>query len=197
MAPQITKKERAKPGPTMTAPGIPARKPVGGAVVHSAHPQPRSQLVPPRASASTMALGGVQRPPASALANVAHSRAASVSSSGASMRMQSQPQPQRNRPIGAQAAPSSSKVSVASAGGLRRPSGLPAPTTRGGGASGIAVRRASISAGAGGATRLSMLTSTSTAGGGGRLGSTGVSKIGPVKGHGHGASVSARIMRRV
>jgi len=190
---QITKKEKAKPGMSMMAPSIPTRKPARGAVVPSAQPQP--QMPPPR---STMALGGVQRPPASALVKVAHSRAMSVSSSGASMRMQSQsqPYPQRNKQIAAQAAPPSSKVTATSAGGLRRPSGLPAPTSRGG-ASGIAVRRASVSAGAGGATRLSMLMSTSRAGGGGRLGSTGVNRTGPVKGEGHGASASARMMRRV
>jgi hypothetical protein len=97
--------------------------------------------------------------------------------------------------MGVQAAPSSSKVTTASAGGLRRPSGLPAPTIRGG-TSGIAVRRASVSAGAGGATRLSMLMSTSMAGSGGRPVSTGVNRMGLAKGDGHGASVSARIMRR-
>ena len=102
------------------------------------------------------------------------------------MRMQSQAQ--RNKQIVAQAAPSSSK---AGASGLRRPSGLPAPMSRGG-ASGIAVPRASVP-GVGGARRASTLMSTSTAvGGGGRLGSTGVK--GPVKG---GASASGRLMRRV
>ena len=69
--------------------------------------------------------------------------------------------------------------------------------SRGVGASGIAVPRASVSAGAGAgvARRVSM-----TVGGGsvaGRLGSTGVNKMGLVKGDGQGASASARMMRRV
>ncbi len=101
-----------------------------------------------------------------------------------------------------QAAPSSSKGTVAGASGLRRPSSLRAPTSRVG-ASGIAVPRASS---AGVVTRrVSISMSTSTAvggsggggGGGGRRGSTGVDKIGPVKGDGSGPSASARMMRRV
>lgn len=183
----------------MMAPSIPARKPVGGTVARSALQRPQSQLLPPRASAGSMALGGVQRPRAPALANVAHTRATSVSSSATSMRMQSQPQIPRNKQVGAQAAPSSSKMTVAGARNLRRPSGLPAPMSRGG-ASGIALPRASASAGAnagsgaGGARRVSM-----TAGGGGaggRLGS-GVNKMGLVRGEGPGASAGARMMRRV
>ncbi|KAH9990688.1 hypothetical protein BJV77DRAFT_1011536 [Russula vinacea] len=182
-APQITKKEKAKPGMTMMAPSIPARKSVGGTTA-------QSQLPPPRTSASNMTLGGVQRPPA---------RAMSVSSSAASTRMQSQSRSQPQRP-GAQAAPSS-KVAVASASRLRRPSGLPAPMSRVG-ASGIAVPRASAlasassGAGTGGARRASLAVGGGSSGGG-RLGSTGVKKVGPVKSVGQGASANARMMRRV
>ena len=98
-----------------------------------------------------------------------------------------------------QAAPSSTKVTAAGAGGLRRLSSLRAPTSRVG-ASGIAVPRASAGVGASGARRVSMSTSVAVDGGGsggGRLGLTGTNKVGPVKGDAHGRSASARMMRRV
>lgn len=99
-----------------------------------------------------------------------------------------------------QAVPSSSKVTAAGVSGLRRPSSLRAPTSRVG-ASGIAVLRASSAGvGASGARRVSTSTSMavdSGGNGGGRLGLTGVNKMGPVKGDAHGRSASARMMRRV
>jgi hypothetical protein len=195
-APQVTKKEKTKPGIMMMTHGIPARKAMGSTVVHSAQPQPPR----PRGSVSTMTLNGVQRPPAPALANIAHSRAMSVPSSAASARTQSQSQSQRNKQMATQAVPSSSKVTATGASGLRRPSSLRAPTSRVG-ASGIAVLRAS-SAGvsAGGARRVSMSTSMTVDGGGsggGRLGLTSANKTGPVKGDAHGRSASARMLRRV
>ena len=90
---------------------------------------------------------------------------------------------------------------MASASRLRRPSGLPAPMSRVG-ASGIAVPRASAlapassGAGTGGARRASLAVGGGSSGGG-RLGSTGVKKVGPVKSVGQGASANARMMRRV
>lgn len=192
-APQVTKKEKTRPGMTIMAQGIPARKPMGSTSVHSAQPQaPR-----PRGSVSTMTLSGVQRPPAPALANVASSRVKSVPSSVASARMQSQSQPQRNKQMATQAVPS---VTAAGTSGLRRPSSFRAPTSRAG-ASGIAVPRASFGGvGSSGARRVSMSTSLAIDGGGsggGRLGLTGTNKMGPVKGDAHGRSASARMMRRV
>ena len=187
-AAQATKK-------TMMARGIPARKPIGSTGVYSAQSQPPR----PRGSVSTMTLNGVQRPPAPALANVAHSRAMSVPSSAASVRTQSQSQ--RNKQMVTQAIPSSFKVTgLAGASGLRRPSSLRAPTSRVG-ASGIAVPRASSGGvGASGARRVSISTSMAVDGGGsggGRLGLTGANKMGPVKGDAQGRSASARMMRRV
>jgi hypothetical protein len=195
-APQVTKKEKTKPGMMMMAHGIPARKAMGSTGVHSAQLQPPR----PRGSVSTMTLNGVQRPPAPALANIAHSRAMSVPSLAASARTQSQSQSQRNKQMATQAVPSSSKVTATGASGLRRPSSLRAPTSRVG-ASGIAVLRAS-SAGvsASGARRVSMSTSMAVDGGGsggGRLGLTSANKTGPVKGDAYGRSASARMMRRV
>jgi hypothetical protein len=188
-APQVTKKEKTKPGMRMMAHGIPARKPMGSTGVHSTQPQPPR----PRGSVSRMTLSGVQRPPAPALANVAHSRAMSVPSAAPSTRTQSQSQSQRNKQMATQAVPSSSRVSAAGASGLRRPSSLRAPTSRVG-ASGIAMLRASSAAvGASGARRVSMSTPMAVDGGG-RLGLTGANKMGPVKGDG---SASARMMRRV
>lgn len=191
-APQVAK---TKPGMTMMTRGIPARKPIGSTGGHSAQPQPPR----PRGSVSTMTLSGVQRPPAPALTNVAHSRAMSVPSSAASTRTQSQSQ--RNKQMATQVVPSSSKVTAAGASsGLRRPSSLRAPTSRAG-ASGIAVLRASsVGVGASSARRVSMSTSVAVGGGGGgggRLGLTGVNKMGAVKGDAHGQSASSRMMRRV
>jgi hypothetical protein len=191
MPPQVAK---TKPGMTMMARGIPARKPIGSTGGHSAQPQPPR----PRGSVSTMTLSGVQRPPAPALTNVAHSRAMSVPSSAASTRTQSQSQ--RNKQMATQAVPSSSKVTAAGASsGLRRPSSLRAPTSRAG-ASGIAVLRASsVGVGASSARRVSMSTSVAVGGGGGgggRLGLTGANKMGAVKGDAHGQSASSRMMRR-
>ncbi|KAF8492567.1 hypothetical protein F5888DRAFT_1728674 [Russula emetica] len=179
-APQVTKKEKTKPGMTKMAHVIPASKPMRSTDVHSVQQPPR-----PRGSVSTMTLSGVQRPPAPALANVAHSRAMSVPSSAASS--------QRNKQMVTQAVPSSSKVTAVGASGLRRPSSLRAPTSRVG-ASGIAVLRASSAGvGASGARRVSMSTSMAVDGGGsggGTLGLTGANKMRPVK-------ASARMMRRV
>lgn len=191
-APQVAK---TKPGMTMMTRGIPARKPIGNTGGHSAQPQPPR----PRGSVSTMTLSGVQRPPAPALTNVAHSRAMSVPSSAASTRTQSQSQ--RNKQMATQVVPSSSKVTAAGASsGLRRPSSLRAPTSRAG-ASGIAVLRASsVGVGASSARRVSMSTSVAVGGGGGgggRLGLTGANKMGAVKGDAHGQSASSRMMRRV
>jgi hypothetical protein len=190
-AAQATKK-------TMMARGIPARRPIGS-TVYSAQPQPPR----PRGSVSTMTLNGVQRPPAPALANVAHSRAMSVSSSAVSVRTQSQSQSQRNKQMTTQVAPSSFKVTAvagASTSGLRRPSSVRAPTSRVG-ASGIAVPRASSGGvSASGARRMSMSTPKAVDGGGnggGRLGLIGANKMGPVKGDVQGRSASARMMRRV
>ena len=188
---QSTKGEKTKPKMTMMPLGVPARKPMGSTAAQLQPPRPR-------ASVSTMTFSGVQRPPASTLPNVTHSRAMSVPSTAASVRMQSQSQPQRNKQIVAQAAPSSSKASAAGASGLRRPSSLRAPTSRGRACSnGITAPRVS-SAGAGttGTRRVSMSIAVG-GGGGGRLASTGINKIGPIKGDGHGPSVNARMMRRV
>ena len=191
-APQVTKRERTKPGMTIMAHGVPARKSMGSTGVHSAQLQPPR----PRGSVSTMTLSGVQRPPAPALANVAHSRAMSVSSSAASTRTQSQPQSQRNKQMVTHVITSSSKVTAGGASGLRRPSSLRAPTSRVG-AFGIAVPRASsVGVSASGARRVSM--SVDGGGdGGGRLGLTGANKMGLVKGDAHDRSASARMMRRV
>ena len=65
------------------------------------------------------------------------------------------------------------------------------------GASGISVPRASVSAGAGAGIARRVSMTVGGVGAAGRLGSTGVNKMGPVKGDGQGASSSARMMRRV
>lgn len=65
------------------------------------------------------------------------------------------------------------------------------------GAPGISVPRASVSAGAGAGIARRVSMTVGGVGAAGRLGSTGVTKMGPVKGDGQGASASARMMRRV
>lgn len=163
--------KKAKPEMVAPAPIIPARNKAagrgGGGGMTNTHPAP----APPR----TIAFGGVQRPPAPV--KVVPTTAASAP---ALTRMESQ----RSKRIASQALSTTSKVSVAGTAGSRL-SGLRPPMSRGGGL-GIAVPRAST-AGAGSAMRPSMAVS-------GRLGSSGMTKTGPVKAD--SALATARMIRR-
>jgi hypothetical protein len=134
---RITKKAKSEGvvAPPVVAP-VPARPTGGGPATSST----RSALTP-----STIALGGVQRPPV-------HAKVVLPAAVSARVPSQSNKQMVLQRP----------KVSVVSAGGSR-PSGLRPPTSRGGG-SNVAARETSTTSGP---VRPSMSV------GGGRLGTSG------------------------
>ncbi|KAI0289718.1 hypothetical protein BC826DRAFT_1030083 [Russula brevipes] len=129
-AQRITKVAKADIAPAPVTASIPARKPAGRAMSHTATSAP-----PPRG----MAFGGVQRHPVA-------TKVAPPSTASASSRVRFQ----RNKQVTGQASSTTSKVASVGTTGPR-PSGLRPPTSRVG-AAGIAMPRDSIS---GGAVRLS------------------------------------------
>lgn len=166
---RITKKAKPEGVVVSAAAPVAARQSAGGVFSGPAPTCSSSSVLPSR----TMALGGVQRPPA-------HAKVPTAASASTSARVPSQP----NKKMASQVP----KVGVAGAAGPR-PSGLRAPTSRSG-VAGTALRRASI---VGGPTRPSTTV-------GGRFGSSGVTRAVSVTGKGESASstsVTARMMRRV